>query len=225
MNALHAISHDWKSLLVPGCPIAFGLDPATTEKATSNPTGFACVQKVGNDCIVRLAARWKTSDPEVARSIIRAHLTGLPHNLRPRRLVVDASNEKYFATDLRTHLRGVCQVELLTSTESTTYRGEAMPMKVYLGNLFVNTLEDGHLFLPEADWLAKDIRLVKRDRGSFSTDLDSSGGHGDVFDAIKNALHGIISRKGPAQAAAIDVTGHDSRDEDDDFLTQTQYAL
>jgi hypothetical protein len=226
MKATLAIPPDWKALLAPNCPVGFGLDPATTEKATSNPSGFACVQKVGNDFVVVLAARWKTSDPEVARQILRSNLQGLPFGLRPRRLVVDASNEKYFATDLRTHLRGVCPVELVSSTENIQYRGETMPMKVYLGNLLVNTLEDGHLILPQSDWLAKDMRLVKRDRGSFATDIDNAGGHGDVFDAIKNALHALISRGGPAQAAAIDVTGRDSRpDDDDDFTPQTGLAL
>jgi hypothetical protein len=205
MRASEAISDDWKSLLVPKCPIAFGLDPATTENQTSNPTGFACVQKVGLDYIVRLLARWKTADPEVARIILRQAMLNLPHGLRPRRLVIDASNEKYFATDLKTEFRKNCQVELVTSTQNITYLGQTMPMKVYLGNLPLNALEDGHLLLPEEEWIAKDWRLVKRDRGSFTTEVDTYGAHGDTFDGVKNALHGLITRSGPAEAHAAPV--------------------
>ncbi len=208
ISVKEAFSDDWKALLVPNCPIAFGVDPATTENQTSNPTGFACVQKVGLDYIVRLACRWKTNDPDIARALIKQAVTNLPHGLKPRRLVVDASNERYFASDLRKFLRGVCMTELVSSTEKHRYQGEEMPMKVYLGNLLVNTMDDGHLLLPESKWLSNDFRLVKRDRGSFTTELDNAGGHGDVFDAVKNALHGLISRSGPVQISATNTGQH-----------------
>lgn len=200
--AHQAMDDSWKALLTPGAPLAFGLDPATTENEKSNPTGFAVVQKVGNEFITRLAARWKTADPAVTIAIIEDALK-LPKTLHPRRLVVDASSERYFAADLRRRLRGKVMVELMSSTQKVTYRGEEMPAKVYLGNQVINLLEDGQLILPSSKWLERDFRLVKRDRGSFTTEVDTNGGHGDVFDAVKLAIHGVGAKGGPAEIAAV----------------------
>lgn len=201
---LQAIDPSWKQHLVRGCPIGIGLDPGTTEQGYSNPTGFCVTQKMGMDYVVRLLARWKTNDPEITTGLILQALE-MPHNLRPRRLVIDASSEKFFAADLRKKLRGKCQVELVSSTQTMRYRGEEMSAKVYLGNLLINTLEDGQLWLPESKWVQNDFRLVKRDKGSFSTEVDSSGGHGDTFDACKLSLHALVSRGGPAVAHAAPV--------------------
>ena len=93
-------------------------------------------------------------------------------------------------------------VELVSSTQKIKYRGEEMPAKVYLGNQLINILEDGNLVLPPAKWLEKDFRLVKRDRGSFTTEVDSNGGHGDVFDAVKLAIHGLGAKGGPSEISA-----------------------
>lgn len=98
---------------------------------------------------------------------------------------------------------------LISSTQTIRYRGEDLSAKVYLGNLLINTLDDGHLWIPESKWVQKDWRLVKRDRGSFTTEVDSSGAHGDTFDAAKLSLHGLISAGGPAVAHAVAV-GHPS---------------
>jgi len=49
-------------------------------------------------------------------------------------------------------------VELVIKSESINYLGESMNYKAYLGNLFVNTIDDGHLLLPQANWLRDDIR-------------------------------------------------------------------
>ena len=55
----------WRDLLVPKGPVGIGLDPGTTTKKTSNPTGLALIQQVGADYIARLVVRFKTSDPDV----------------------------------------------------------------------------------------------------------------------------------------------------------------
>lgn len=203
-----AIPPTWKSHLIPGCPLAIGLDPATTDKGTSNPTGLTVTQNVGMDYIVRLIARFKSADPEHTKAILD-DILDLPHGLRPRRLVIDASSEKFFALEVKRHLAGKCRVELISSTQTVRYRGENLPAKVYLGNLLINTLEDSQIWLPEAKWVQGDWRLVKRDRGSFATEVDSSGGHGDTFDSTKLSLHGLISTGGPAEASAAAVgQGH-----------------
>ena len=50
--------------------IGLGLDVATTEKATSNPSSLAVTEEVGLDYFVRLLLRWKTSDPRFCKCCI-----------------------------------------------------------------------------------------------------------------------------------------------------------
>jgi len=75
------------------------------------------------------------------------------------------------------------------------------------GNLMVNTAEDGYLALPSEEWVKSDVRSVVRERGTFEAEILEDGGHGDVFDACKLALHAIIAKGdgGRAEAAAAGV--------------------
>jgi len=207
---------NWRDLIAPVGRIGMGMDPGTTEKEKSNPTALAIIQERLPDYIVRLLIRWKTKDPDVARAIIKKALD-LPHGLRARRLCVDATNERYFCADLRKRFAGTAPVELLVASENYTYLGQTMSTKLYLGNLFCNTIEDGHLLLPNKEWISKDIRLVKRERGTFTAEVDSEGNHADTFDGIKNALHALISNSGPAEAspAQVGTYGSDKRPDAD----------
>lgn len=195
---------DWKDLLTPFHPVALGFDVATTTKKKSNPSAIAVVQKVGLDFIVRAVCRWKTNDPAVSEAVLDEALD-LPHGLRLRRVVIDATNERFFAANQRKRLRGRVAVELIVASESTQHRGEEMNWKTYLGNLLVNTVEDGRLLLPNEAWLKKDLRQPKRDRGSFTCEPDEDGNHGDCFDGIKLGLHGVLGPGGPARASATPV--------------------
>lgn len=180
--------------------IGIGYDIATTTNKKSNPSSLAVVQQVGHSCIGRLILRWKTKDPEVAKAILRRVITGLPHGLRARRLCIDASNERYFATQVRSEFAGLVPVELVVASEGTTYRGEEMNWKTYLGNQLVNLVDDGYLALPEAEWLRRDLRQVVKDRGMFVCEVSEDGGHGDCFDALKLAVHAVVAAGGPAHA-------------------------
>jgi phage FluMu gp28-like protein len=80
-----------------------------------------------------------------------------------------------------------------------------MNFKQYLGNLLVNTLEDGHLLLPDDTWIRKDFRQVQRVKGNFHADPDEAGNHADGFDAVKLSLHALTTGGGPAQATAAQV--------------------
>lgn len=192
-------------LLNPFSRIGLGYDIATTTKAKSNPSSLTLLEEVGVNYIARLVLRWKTADPAVARAIITAVLMLIAPR-RPVRLVIDASNEKYYATDLRKALRALVTCDLVSSGESITYLGETMSYKQYLGNLAINMLEAGHLWLPNEDWLSADWRLVNRSDGTFVTELGKNGEHGDTFDSTKLALHGLVSpSSGPAEAAAAQV--------------------
>lgn len=202
----------WKDLLTDG-PIAIGLDPATTTKQKSNPTGIAVTQRVGLDYIVRAVVRFKTDKPEVTEAVLRYALD-LPGARRARRVVIAATNERFWAAAVRTKLSGTVIVDLVVESEAIDYLGERMIYKTYLGNLVVNTIDDGHLLLPRAPWLRDDIRQVKRDKGGFAAEPDENGNHADAFTAIGCSLHGLISAGGPAQAAAAQVGtfGHHTLD-------------
>lgn len=196
----------WRDLLAERGPCAIGFDVATTAKKKSNPSGIALLQQVGLDNIVRLVVRFKTTDPEVSEAIIR-DLCELPHGLRVRRVCVDATSEKFFAATLRKNLVGTVVVEPVVQSETMLYKGEKMTVKAYLGNLLVNTCDDGHLHLPQAKWLESDMRQVKRANGSFEADVDDQGNHADAFDAIKFGLHGLVRAGGKVEAAGSEVGG------------------
>lgn len=77
-----------------------------------------------------------------------------------------------------------------------------MSWKVYLGNLFVNLVEDGYAALPSAPWVKIDLRSVVTNKGSFDAEVVEDGGHGDVFDGCKLATHAVEGKGGPAKAEA-----------------------
>lgn len=190
--------------LIEHSAIGLGLDVATTEKQTSNPSALAVVERTGREYFARLVLRWKTADPAVTLAIVTTLLMRLAPR-RARRLCIDATSERFFAADLKRKLGGLVPVELMVSSESLEYLGEKMTYKVFLGNLLVNAIEDGRLVLPDAAWLRDDLRSVKRDRGTFSTEVSADGSHGDCFDALKLAIYALEGAGGPAQAAAAGV--------------------
>lgn len=197
----------WRDLIGQNQKTGLGLDLATTEKQTSNPAALAIVQDISVDVFaVRLVMRWKTSNDLVTTGILDHAFAGLPKGLRPRALSIDATNERFYAGTLRRRYASICPVHLVINSEAIEYQGERMTYKSYLGNLLVNVLSDNALLLPKEEWLYKDLRSVKRDKGTFSCDVDENGNHGDCFDAIKLALHSLISAgSGPVEASAAGV--------------------
>ncbi|MCE0497853.1 MAG: hypothetical protein LV481_07910 [Methylacidiphilales bacterium] len=196
----------WRDLLGGG-RIAIGFDPATTEKKMSNPSALAVVEQVGTVFYARLVLVFKTSDPAASRAMLREALDlgHDPHGQarRARRVCIDATNERFFASGLKQELAGRAVCELVVSSEKTARGGEEMSFKTWLGSLLVHQMEDGLLALPESRYLKEDFRLVTRDRGGFDNQLDKQGRHGDTFDAVKLALHGLFSHSGPAHAEAV----------------------
>ena len=193
--------------------LGLGFDVATTLKkagggkgksrtTVSNPSAICLDQLVGHHCVTRLMIRFRTNDPAVAIAILEAIIDGIPHGLHVGKLCVDASNERFFAANLRTHFAGKVVVVPVISGEGTEYKGLPMNFKQYLGSQLVDLFDDGYAPIPEADWLCADMRLVKKVGDTFDTELDEHGNHGDTFDAKKLAVHAIKSRGGPAEAAA-----------------------
>lgn len=204
----------WRNLLGRG-RIALGYDIATTENGQSNPSSVTVMEEEGLDLIARLKIIWKTADPDHAMAMVGEALD-LGGDRKAVRLVVDASNERYFAVALKKKFGGRVIVELVVASEVITHGDQKMNNKTYMGNQLVNAADDGHLILPESRYVKEDYRLVKRDRGGFTTDADSQGRHGDTFDSDKLAAHGLKARGGPVQADAVNVGGL-TRSKDNDW--------
>ena len=203
MKVADALPRGWTALLDPDSRrIGLGLDLGTTTKRKSNPTALAVVQESPPFLYARLVACWKTSDPNVTRAMVAHVVDLLP---AATRLCIDATSERFFAADLRDHLQAKLPVDLVVGSEATDYMGGRMIYKVYLGNLFINTIDDGYLALPAEKWIQMDMRLVVRDRGTFDAEVDEEGRHGDTFDAVKLSLHALIAKGGPVEASATRV--------------------
>jgi hypothetical protein len=53
--------------------------------------------------------------------------------------------------------------------------------KTYLGDLYSDEINQNHYVLPPESYLKKDHRSVIKDRGSYSSEVDADGGHGDTL--------------------------------------------
>jgi hypothetical protein len=203
VNVAGILPADWLTAVDPHFPkCGLGMDVGTTTNQKSNPCVLVLSQKVGHEVRFPLVVRWKSKDPEVAKAIIRAVIDGLATiGLRARKLCIDATNERYFAVGIRSAFSGKLPVTLIVSSEKTEYMGEEMLWKAYLGNLLVNLFEDGYGALPSEPWVKTDIRSVVTEKGTFSAEVVEDGGHGDVFDGCKLALHAVEGKGGPAEAA------------------------
>ncbi len=77
---------------------------------------------------------------------------------RVKALVIDATNETFFAQCLAKRFRSRCAVYLIKGSENLTYAGETMTAKQLLGNLFANEHTDGRIASPVAPWVKDDRR-------------------------------------------------------------------
>ena len=188
--------------------VGLGWDTATTEKQTSNPSALTVMERVGNDSMARAILIWKTADPALALERLRLVLNAVKARKdggRARRLCIDSTNERYFAADVRTELRGEIYVDLVVSSETIERPGlPNITRKQQLGESLVAELEDNRLALPAVRYVREDFRLVKKERGQFVCEPDVQGRHGDTFDSTKLALQALTGNKGktivPARA-------------------------
>jgi hypothetical protein len=213
--AANVVPRSWAGLVDPHYPrLGMGFDVATTLRKKgkggnkSNPSAICVMQEIGLMYHIRLMLRFRTNDPRIANLIIESILASLAEihsGMRVRRLCVDATNERFFAANLKANFSGRLPVEPVVGSEGMEYRGQKMTSKAYLGNLLADHLEDGYVAMPETDWLQKDFRLVKRVAETFDAEIDEDGNHGDTFDAAKLALHALVAKGGPAEAAGVAV--------------------
>ncbi len=191
---------DWiKSNLRDG-RIGLGWDLATTEKASSNPSSFTVMEEVGAEYAARAKLIWKTNDPKIAMERVWRLVSAVksrPKGGRARRMCVDATNERYFASQVRDDLRGEIPVELVVASETIEIPGRPpQSMKQFLGSRLVEVIDDNHLALPAERYVREDYRLVRKERGAFTCEPDAQGRHGDTFDSDKLALHALGSERG-----------------------------
>lgn len=187
---------NWTRDIVTRGDIGLGWDLATTERERSNPSAMAVMERVSDDFIIRSLMVWKLGQPAVARERVRALIEQMTRcGIRPRKLCVDASNERYFAAEVRAELSPLLPVELITGSESVTPPGQdPISMKVYLGHRLLRALDRNQLTLPPEPYVRADFRRVRRDRGSFLSETGPGGEHGDTFDAAKLAFHAVCGQ-------------------------------
>ncbi|MFN0068333.1 MAG: hypothetical protein ACKVYV_11930 [Limisphaerales bacterium] len=183
-----------------------GLDLATTEQQQSNPTALTVMERDGPGWAAVLTVVWKTTDPALARSRIRAVIETVnarPKGGRARRLCIDATNERYFATELQRELAALLPVELVIASETVEVPGrEPINFKQLLGGELVADLDDNRGTVAPERYVKDDFRRVRRERGSFACETGPGGEHGDTFDSHKLARRALVATGGAIESVA-----------------------
>lgn len=197
--------------LGPG-PVGIGVDLATTEKQTSNPTVMTFTEQRGSEFVEVAVLVWKTKDPRIAKERFRAGVqvvNARPNGGRARRLCIDATNERYFASEVRDELGALVPVELVIGSETIELPGKEEPitMKQFLGDMYVSELNDNHLTLPPDRYIKEDHRLPRKEKGLFVCDPDAMGRHGDTFDGGKLSVYALRSNAGAIRSTEGIVIG------------------
>ena len=219
---------DWRRFIVPGAPTVVAQDPATTENAKSNPSGLAIAQRVGGSIRYPVICRYKTADDRLQKAILR-EACDLPEGTRVNRVGLDATNERFYAGQVAREMREIAPVELIVGSEiprelESLPTRERMNFKSYTGNLLVNLLDDGIVDLPVSRWLKDDWRLVVRSKGGFDNLVDSSGNHGDTFDAAKIAAYLLMKRGGPTEVTPMAVGNPESETRKTNFMRPDHFG-
>jgi hypothetical protein len=216
MTISEILPPNWTRSFARDAPIGIGYDIATTEKGMSNPAAIAVTQRISPMFRVRSLLRWKSGNASVHEAIFMRVIDDLiKAGLRPRAASIDASNEVFFAQNLRKKALGKCPVYLIKSGEKINWRGADSIYKVLMGNILATYAEDNMLALPNEPWIVDDFRLVKRDRGSFMTELGENGEHGDTFDAVKHSIWALEGIGGNQEAEATSITNFSEGEWDD----------
>jgi len=210
MTLREALPFSWTDFLSPTGRLGLGGDLGTTTGGMSNPTVLTVIQEVLPFYQTRLKLIFKTDNPAVTEGFIRLIcLDAAKAGLRFHGGCIDATNETFFATNLKRDLSRLITLHLIKGSENIVHRGEKMISKQMLGNIYVNAIEDGELGLPEVEgftYVLDDHRLVMREKGSFTCAVGSNGEHGDTFDGGKLALWALQMPNGKTEATAASLT-------------------
>ncbi len=208
---------DWVAKVSAG-KIGIGHDVATTEGELSNPSALAVVERINNIFYTRLLLRWKAEEYKMRLALIELAVEDmLAQRLRPRRLVIDATNERSFAQMVRDQLSGRCNVEDYIASAGIEHRGKKYSAKQLLGDMYVQQFEDNVMALPGGqgtEWVYADHQLVKASKGTYVYEEDSVGNHADAFVAGMLGVWALLTgseRVEIAAAGAGDIGGNPDR--------------
>ncbi len=181
-----------------------GLDLATTENEESNPTSLTVMQQRGAEFYGVASLVWKTADPKVAKERIKRVVERVNTRLRTmgvaplRGVSIDATNERYFASEVRSMLAGLVPVRLVVASETVKVMGHEDPitLKSFLGLEWIKVVDDNLAAVAPDAYLSEDWGLVIRKKGLFDCRSGPGGMHGDNFDSHKLAYNALTGSAG-----------------------------
>jgi hypothetical protein len=204
---------DLLSELIGSGPIGIGVDPATTTAATSNPTGVTVTERRGTERVQRIVFCWKERKAKVARTRIRRIVETIrnrPEGGAPRRLVILATNERYWADEVADEISPICPVELVIEGATLQPQGydEPITFKTYLGDIYCAAVNDNQYSMPPGEYFKKDQRMTVKNNGRYECRPESDGAHGDTF-VSGGAAEYALAAPGSAIGASIGVRPHE----------------
>lgn len=182
-------------------PVGLGFDVATTTEQKSNPSSITVTENLAGERFARLKIIFKSKKRQVMSDYlerIAKTVRSRPAGGPPRRLCIDASNERLAAEETKDDLMHLLPVQLVLGGASVDplpagYR-DAINFKTYLGDNYSTAINDGRYVLPPGDYIKMDHRLVIKDGGKYSCPVDPlTGAHGDTFDSGKLAEFALTS--------------------------------
>lgn len=185
---------DWRRALdalranLGGGEVGVGLDPATTNKQTSNPSGLTVTERDGSGRAQRLVVCWKEDEPALVRDrllqLFRV-IAERPHGGAARRFCILATSERFFAKTVRDDLRAIVPTDLIIESERVepAPRGYDSPVnyKTYGSDIYSAAVNGNQYALPGGEYFKKDQRATFKNAGRYDCDVDPDGGHGDTF--------------------------------------------
>ena len=181
-------------------PVGMGFDVASTTNEKSNPSSITVTENVGGERFQRLTVVFKSKK----RPVMSDYLTRCVRVVRerkdgggPRRLCIDASNERLAAEETKDDLLPIVPVELVLGNKHveprpTGYQDE-VNYKTYQGDLYCAAVNDGRTVMAPDDYVKQDHRLPIKNNGRYECPVDSEGRHGDTFDSGKQAEFALFA--------------------------------
>lgn len=172
--------------LIGSGPIGIGVDPATTTSDTSNPTSVTVTERHGTERLQRVVFCWKERKAKVARARLKRIVEAIkarPAGGPPRRMIVLATNERYWADEVADEIAHLCPVELVIEGATLQPHGydESITYKTYLGDIYTAAVNDNHYSLPAGEYFKKDQRMTVKNNGRYECRPETDGAHGDTF--------------------------------------------
>jgi hypothetical protein len=195
-RALHALSANLRAGRV-----SIGMDPATTTKATSNPTCVTITELNGGERAQRLVLFWKERKARIVIDRLKSLCTRIAQRPQGGPAVsfnILATNERYFADLVADDLRALVPVHLIIESQNVEPQPagyqDTINFKTFLGDLYSAAVNENRYALPGGEYFKKDQRMTVKNGGRYECTPDSSdGAHGDSFasgGAAEYGLHG-----------------------------------